>query len=221
MQGLTGLALPSDAACSGSADACSERGRRYGLDRSAVSGGQPTPMQRVVIMGPPGSGKSTLARQLGVRHGLPVFHLDRAYWQPGWAETSPQAFRAEVERLSGLPAWIIEGNYTATIAPRLSAADTVIYLDVPALISVIRLIRRTLLNHGRVRPDSAPGCPERFDIAFLRFAWSWNRIRRARNLAMIARFPGLRVIVATRSDLRRVLTMCPDAEKAGSPQPLR
>ena len=43
-------------------------------------------MQRIVVMGPPGSGKSTLARRLGARHGLPVFHLDQAYWRPGWVE---------------------------------------------------------------------------------------------------------------------------------------
>jgi adenylate kinase family enzyme len=162
-------------------------------------------MQRVVIMGPPGSGKSTLARQLGALCGLPVFHLDQAFWRPGWVEAAPDAFRAEVERLAGLPAWIIEGNYTDTLAPRLAAADTLIYLDVPTSVSTMRVIKRLLTNFRRVRRDAAPGCPERLDLSFLRFTWSWNRLRRARNLDIVAGFEGRRVVLRTRADRRRLL----------------
>ncbi len=103
-------------------------------------------MRRIVVMGPPGSGKSTLARRLGARYGLPVFHLDQAYWQPGWVETPPAAFRAEIARIAALPAWVIDGNYTATIEPRFRAADTVIYLDVPSWLSMLRIMWRTLAH---------------------------------------------------------------------------
>ena len=79
-----------------------------------------------MVMGPPGAGKSTLARQLGAFFGLPVFHLDQVWWRPGWIEAPPDAFRADVERIAALPAWVIDGNFTATIVPRLCAADTLI-----------------------------------------------------------------------------------------------
>ncbi len=152
-------------------------------------------MQRIVVMGPPGSGKSTLARHLGTRHGLPVFHLDQAYWRPGWVEAPPDAFRAEVGCLAALPAWVIEGNYTGTIAPRLAAADTVIYLDAPTLLCVLRIVRRTAACHGPVRADGAPGCAERWDPGFLQFAWNWNRTRRARCLALVDGFAGRKIVV--------------------------
>ena len=145
-------------------------------------------MRRIVVMGPPGSGKSTLARRLGARYGLPVFHLDQAYWQPGWIETPPEVFRAEVERIAALPAWVIDGNYTALIESRLRAADTLIYLDVPSWLSVLRIVRRVSTSYGGVRADSALGCPERLDLGFLRYAWTWNRIRRTRNLALVESF---------------------------------
>jgi adenylate kinase family enzyme len=99
-------------------------------------------------MGPPGSGKSTLARNIGARLGLPVFHLDQIYWRPGWIEAPAKVFGAEVERISGLPAWVIDGNYTDTIAPRLRAADTIIYLDVPSWLFMPRLAWRILINYG-------------------------------------------------------------------------
>ena len=162
-------------------------------------------MQRIVVLGPPGSGKSTLARQLGTRHGLPVFHLDQAFWRPGWAETPPECFRAEVERLAALPAWVIDGNYTATLAPRLARADLVVLIDMPAWRCMARLLRRTLSNYGRVRADAAPGCPERLDPAFLRHALFWNWERRGKLLARLAGTAGGTAILRTASDRDRLL----------------
>jgi adenylate kinase family enzyme len=72
---------------------------------------------------------------------LPVLHLDQAYWRPGWVEASPESFRAEVERIACLQAWVIDGNYTDKMAPRIRAADTVIYLDTPSWLSVLRISR--------------------------------------------------------------------------------
>ena len=159
-------------------------------------------MRRVIVMGPPGSGKSTLARRLGARHGLPVFHLDGAFWRPGWTPAPAEAFRAEVERIAGLPAWVVDGNYTDTVAPRLRAADTLVYLDDPPWVTLPRIARRTVATYGRNRPDLAPGCPERLDLPFLRFAWSWNRIRRARHLALAAGFSGRTEILRGRAERR-------------------
>lgn len=161
------------------------------------------PLQRVIVMGPPGSGKSTLARQIGARHDLPVFHLDQAYHRPGWQPAEEDAFRAEVERLAAQPRWIIDGNYTATLEPRLRAADTLIYLDLPTWLIVPRVVRRILTSHGRVRPDMAAGCPERWDPAFLRFVCTWNRDRRARNLERIRRFDGRLVVLRSGAEQRR------------------
>lgn len=163
-------------------------------------------MQRVLVMGPPGSGKSTLACRLGAARGLPVLHLDQAYWRPGWVEAPPAAFRAEVERFTAGPAWIIDGNYTPlALAPRLAAADTAIVLDVPSWLATARVLRRALGHRGRVRPDMAPGCPERLDPAFLRYTWSWNRRGRARTLALLAGFPGRIVVLKGPAAARRFL----------------
>jgi adenylate kinase family enzyme len=40
--------------------------------------------RRVVVTGLAGSGKSTFAVALAARTGLPVIHLDLAFWKPGW-----------------------------------------------------------------------------------------------------------------------------------------
>lgn len=161
--------------------------------------------QRIVILGPPGSGKSTLARHLGACHGLPVFHLDRAYWRPGWVEAEPASFREEVERIAALPAWVIDGNYTDTIAPRFARADTAIYLDMPSWRCTVRVLRRTLSSLGRVRPEGAEGCPEQLTFEFLRYTATWNRIRRTRNLALVESFSGSRIVLRGPSVVRAFL----------------
>ena len=160
-------------------------------------------MRRVIIMGPPGSGKSTLARRLGALHGLPVFHLDHAFWRPGWMPAPPDAFRAEVERIAGLPAWVMDGNYTGTLAPRLARADTVVFLDLPARLYLPRVLRRTLVGAilGRAQ---APGCRERLDPAFLRYVLAWRRERRERNLALLDGFGGTMLAPRSDGEVRRV-----------------
>ena len=39
---------------------------------------------RIAVIGYSGAGKSTLARALGARYGVPVLHMDRVHWAPGW-----------------------------------------------------------------------------------------------------------------------------------------
>ena len=170
-----------------------ERGRAEGLPV----------MQRILVMGPPGSGKSTLARRLGHGLGLPVFHLDQAFHRPGWVPAPAEVFRAEVARIAGLPAWVIDGNYTDTAAPRLEAADTLIYLDMPTWLTMTRIVKRIVTSYGRVRPDAAEGCPERLDLEFLRFASNWNRIRRTRHLALVEAFAGRKIVLRDGAESRR------------------
>ena len=160
-------------------------------------------MQRVIVLGPPGSGKSTLARRIGARHGLPVFHLDQAFHRPGWRPAPADEFAAEVDRIAALPSWVIDGNYKGVIASRFARADTLVYLDMPTWVTMPRVLRRIVTSYGRVRTDAAEGCPERIDITFLRFAWTWNRVGRAKTHALVATFPGRAIVLRGRREQRR------------------
>lgn len=132
-------------------------------------------MRRVMILGPCGSGKSTLARHLGAALDVPVFHLDRLFHRPGWVPAPEAKFGAEVDRIAALPCWVIDGDHSGRIAT----------------------------GYGRVRPDAAPGRPERLDHAFLRYASTWNRARREPGLARAASFPGRSIVLRGRAEQRR------------------
>jgi adenylate kinase family enzyme len=127
-------------------------------------------MKRVLILGSSGSGKSTLARQLGARLELPVIHLDRHYWHPGWVGTPNPEWQNTIARLIQRDAWIMDGNYRNTLEMRLEVADSVVFLDLPPWICAFRALKRRIQYRNRPRPDIADGCKEAlFDPKLIQF----------------------------------------------------
>lgn len=162
----------------------------------------PPRRQKIILIGSGGSGKSTLARALGKVLCLPVHHLDALFWRPGWVESSRDELRGKQEVIFAQEIWIIDGNYGGTLDARLAAADTVIFLDLPRTVCVCRAIQRSLLLHGKTRPDMAPDCPERFNRAFFKFLkWIWDYPVHSRPgiLAKLDRLRGQIEIVHLRS----------------------
>ena len=135
-------------------------------------------MERIRIMGCGGSGKSTLARELGEKTGLPVVHLDKLFWKPGWIESTKEEIDGKILEEIKKPAWIMDGNYNRTLELRMQRCDTVIYLDFSRLTCLLGVLKRVLSTYGTVRPDMADGCPERIDWEFLLWVWNFNRNKR-------------------------------------------
>ena len=130
-------------------------------------------MQRVLILGICGAGKSTLARELASRLGLPLIHLDKEYWQPGWKLPDEVWWHARVQELASGDRWIMDGSYSSTLHLRLPRADTIIHLDFPRRIVMYRILKRVISGYGKTRPDLTDDCPEHFDWDFLKFVWSF------------------------------------------------
>ena len=154
--------------------------------QSATNGQTPAAitisMKRMVIIGSSGSGKSTLARQLGKTLDLPVIHLDKHFWHPGWVGTPPQDWEEKVRQFAAGDSWIIDGNYRSTLDIRVQSADTVVFLDLPRWLCTWRATKRRFQYWHRQRPDIAEGCQEGIlDPMFPRFLkWVWNYPNRAR-----------------------------------------
>lgn len=142
-------------------------------------------MERIIIIGCGGAGKSTLAQQLGEKLGLPVVHLDKLFWRPGWVQVSQEEFDALHQAELAKDQWIIDGNFNRTMPERLARCDTVIYLDFSRWACLRGVIKRVLTTHGTVRPDMGEGCPERVDWEFLVWIWNFNKNKRERYYRML------------------------------------
>ena len=138
-------------------------------------------MERIVIIGCGGSGKSTLARQLGEKLDLPVVHLDRLFWMPGWQHISAEEFDEKLAAELEKHQWIMDGNFNRTMSVRIQKCDTVIYLDYNRFVCLWGVICRIVRSCGKSRPDMAEGCPECLDWAFLKWVWNFNRANRDNN----------------------------------------
>jgi adenylate kinase family enzyme len=168
-------------------------------------------VRRILIVGSSGAGKSTLARQVAHRLDLPLLHLDRHYWRPGWVAPDDATFRAEVAALAARPAWVMDGNYGATLDLRLPRADLVVLCDPPCLRCVARVLRRRWAHRAGTRPDLPDGCPEQLDLLSLRHIWAYPRRSRPRLLAAVAAASPTPPVVRLRTtaDARRWLAGLP------------
>src|SRR5215211_7294532 len=135
-------------------------------------------MKRILVIGSGGAGKSTVSTKLGQLLNLEVHHLDKFYWRPGWVETPPEEWRETVTELIGRDSWIIDGNYSGTLELRIQKCDTIVFLDLPRLLCLWRIVKRNFRYRNGGRPDIAAGCPEKLDAEFV--SWVWNYATRSR-----------------------------------------
>jgi adenylate kinase family enzyme len=110
-------------------------------------------MRRVSVVGGTGTGKTTFGRELARIMGVPFVELDAIVWQPNWKTLEPAVFRARVGERIAAPAWVVDGNYGGAGVRDLvwASADTIIWLDMPLVVSLWRLWGRTI---ARIRDQA-------------------------------------------------------------------
>jgi adenylate kinase family enzyme len=159
--------------------------------------------RRILVIGCSGAGKSTLAKAIADRYRLPLVHLDRRYWRPGWTAPSEAEWFDEVERLIAEPEWVMDGNFSSTMRRRAEASDAIVFLDLPRWLCLLRVLRRAALGYGRSRADVAPGCPERFDWTFLKWVWNYPKRSRPKTLDLLKTYPKSKLILRSNAEIRR------------------
>jgi adenylate kinase family enzyme len=97
-----------------------------------------------VIASASGNGKTTLGRALAERLGVRFVELDALVHGPNWTETPDAELRAIVEPIVRSDGWVIDGTYRRKLGDVvLDAADTIVWLDLPLRVWLVRLLRRT------------------------------------------------------------------------------
>ncbi|MBL8771444.1 MAG: hypothetical protein JNK30_08690 [Phenylobacterium sp.] len=157
-------------------------------------------MRRILVIGNSGGGKSTLARRLGAKLGLPVIHLDVLFWKPGWVESDDAEFEARIAAYQQEDAWIADGNFGGSWRLRMPAADTIVWIDQPVWLCLVRAIRRVFQYRDGSRPDMAEGCREKIDLKFYGFILTYNRKVRPRLERALADHGAHARLVRLRSD---------------------
>ena len=133
---------------------------------------RPPPPSRIAILGGAGAGKSTLARRVGAALGLPVVHLDRVVFGPGWIRFPVAEARERLGAMLAPGGWVVEGTYPELADLMLPQADLVIWIDQPAWLRLWRAWRKTRIHRAGSRVDRPDDCAEGFSLAYARDIWS-------------------------------------------------
>ena len=158
-------------------------------------------MKKILVIGCPGSGKTTFSEGLHGRTGLPLIYLDAIWHRPDRTHISREAFDARLTEIDGLDAWIMDGNYNATLEWRISACDLLIFLDYPAEVCLEGVRAR----RGQKRSD-IPWVEEGDDEEFLAFIRAFETESRPRILELIGKYPEKTVVTfRTREEAERYL----------------
>ncbi len=100
--------------------------------------------RRVFFYGVTGSGKSTAASKYAEATGLPLFLVDDLTWLPGWVEAPEDEQRAKITEICDGDEWVLDTAYGDWMEVPLARAELIVGLDYPRLISLTRLIRRSV-----------------------------------------------------------------------------
>lgn len=128
--------------------------------------------RRIAVIGAGGAGKTVFANRLGRRLGLPVTHLDALRYTETWEVVPEHEFVAAQRAVIATDRWIIDGNSLASLPGRLAAADTIVFLDLPARVCLWSVLRRRLRYRGGRHAD---GVHDRITRSFLVYIWRFRR----------------------------------------------
>ena len=119
------------------------RHEKRAIRPGALYGGAPgggTPMKKVAVFGNAGGGKSSLSRRLAEVTGLPLHPLDIVRFRDGryrpdeknGGELPDEEYLSIHREILSRDAWIVDGyGSLPSVWERLSAADTLVYIDLP------------------------------------------------------------------------------------------
>lgn len=166
-------------------------------------------MDRILVIGSGGSGKSTLSQKLGTLLDLPVIHLDTYFWNANWVPKPNEEWERIVEHFTNEEHWIMDGNYTRTMDIRIKKADLIIFMDMPRILCMYRIIKRRFMYHKKSRPDMNQECQEKLDWEFLKWVWNYRARSRVNTIQKLEQIkePQQVITVKTKKQVNELLVM--------------
>ncbi len=130
---------------------------------------------------------------------LPVVHLDTYYWNADWVPKPNEEWNKIVEQFINEEHWIMDGNYSRTMDIRINKADLIIFLDMPRLLCIYRIIKRRIIYHKKSRPDMNQECPEKLDWDFVKWVWNYRKKGRVNTIKKLEQINGRKEVVILRT----------------------
>jgi energy-coupling factor transporter ATP-binding protein EcfA2 len=114
-----------------------------------------TGCERILVLGRTGSGKTTLARELAAALDVPHVELDSLYFGPDFSTAPLSLLRERTSAAIAADRWVTDGNKRAVRDLVWPRADTAIWLDYSAYVSLWRLAKRARARTSALSAQAA------------------------------------------------------------------
>ena len=145
---------------------------------------------RILVIGSPGAGKSTFSRKLRDLYGLPLYYLDMIHHNADHTEVDNDVFDRALKEILEKEQWIIDGNYSRTLALRAQYADTIFLLDLPVDVCLENIRKR----RGTKREDM-PWIELEEDKEFTQYVKDFPYTQLPKVYAVLNKYKGQKKIV--------------------------
>lgn len=113
-------------------------------------------MKKIVVFGKPGSGKSTLSKSLASATEIQLHALDSIEYKKNGDRVDRVIYDEEHENILSSDSWIIDGfGPIESFNKRLDVADTLIYIELPYIVSYW-LVTKRFLKGLLIKPEGWP-----------------------------------------------------------------
>lgn len=113
-------------------------------------------MKKIAVFGKPGSGKSTLSKNIALATGIELHPLDSIVYKKNGEKVDRKTYDMEHLKILSSDSWIIDGfGPIDSFNTRLEMADTLIYIELPYIVSYW-LVTKRLLKSLFVKPEGWP-----------------------------------------------------------------
>ena len=113
-------------------------------------------MKKIAVFGKPGSGKSTLSKNLASATGIKLHALDSILYKKNGDLVDRKTYDEEHKNILSSDTWIIDGfGPIESFNKRLDAADALIYIELPYVVSYW-LVTKRLLKGLVAKPEGWP-----------------------------------------------------------------
>lgn len=140
-------------------------------------------MKKIIVIGCPGSGKSTFSKALHEITKIPLIHLDMLYWDADKTTCEKTVFLEKLSKTLQGDEWIIDGNFASTMELRMSACDTVFFLDYATSVCLDGIRERK----GKPRSD-IPWTETQDDQEFIEFIKNYELQNRPAVLKLLDKY---------------------------------
>ena len=99
---------------------------------------------KINAIGTSGSGKTTFGRFLAQNLDIPFIEMDALFWESEWGSPKDEKFLPRLTDALKGGSWVLDGNYSRTLAIKWKEVDIVIWLDYSFIRTVFQAIQRAI-----------------------------------------------------------------------------